>query len=161
MTINKALEHFDWKFRNVWKPTKLDVEAINTIIKFKENQESINLSENEALAKLWIHQLMLLNETEMYTAQRAIQVIDEILSHSVYDWALKLHEQTNIMRFRTVLNTDEYRKALIKKKPIKMQEIGSKIIEGKEDELKDLFTDEVKEENIIKFIENHITRIMK
>jgi len=119
MNINKALEHLAWKFQNVWKPTDKDVQAFNSIIDFVEFQQSLNMSENEQLAKLWIHQLMLLNDTEMYSAERAIQVIDEILDKPVYEWCKKLHSQANIMRFKTLLATDEYKTLLKERKPVK------------------------------------------
>ena len=161
MNIDKALDHFKWKFKNSWKPTETDIKAYNTIIEFKEMQESINLSENEALAKLWIHQLMLLNDTEMYSSERAIQVIDEILSKSVYEWCIKLRSQANIMRFKTLLETSEYKIALKERKPLKMHEIGYKQINDNPEKFKEALNREIKEDDIIKFVERQITRILK
>ena len=89
MNINKALEHLEWKFKNSWRPTKTDVEAYNSIVEYKELQESRNLSQNENLAKLWIHQMILLSNTDSYSGTRCIEVIDEILTKSVYDWCLR------------------------------------------------------------------------
>ena len=102
MRIDKALENFKWKFENKWKPTEKDVEAFKAIIEYKEKQESINLQQNNNFAKLWIHQLILLSNSEMYTGERCIQVIDEILSKSVYDWCLELQQQLSIMRFNAL-----------------------------------------------------------
>lgn len=160
MNIQKALSHFEYKFKNNWKPTQKDIEAYNAIVEYKELQETKSLSENESLAKLWIHQLILLNETEMYSAERAIQVIDEILSKSVYDWAKKMHEQANIMRFKTLLDTKEYKDALINLEYDKIKEIGSKLIDEKKVEFYKALNSDVKEENIIKFIKQQITRII-
>lgn len=160
MNIDKALEHFQYKFKNNWKPTPRDIEAYNAIVEYKELQETKNLSENESLAKLWIHQLILLNETEMYSAERAIQVIDEILSKSVYDWAKKMHEQANIMRFKTILDDKQYKDALINLEFGKICEIGSTLIDEKKDEFNKALKAEIKEENVIKFIKQQITRII-
>lgn len=161
MTINKVIEHMEWRFtKSGFKPSKRDIEAYNSIIEYKELQESQSLSENECLAKLWIHQLILLNETQMYSAERAIQVIDEILSKSVYDWANKMHEQANIMRFKTLLDTKEYKDALINLEYDKIKEIGSKLIDEKKHEFDKALKAEIKEENIIKFIKQQINRII-
>ena len=160
MNINKALQHFGWKFKNHWKPTKTDIEAYNAIIDFKEQQQSINLSKNESLAKLWIHQLMLLNQTEMYSASRAIQVIDEILSKSVYEWCLKLKDQSDVMRFNTLLDNETYKQALKDLNVTKMRENGVKSINNNEQEFKKALTQETKEEHIIKFVEIEINRII-
>ena len=161
MTITKAIEYLEWKFtKSGVKPSKKDIEAYNSIIDYKELQETKTLQENELLAKLWIHQLILLNETQMYSAERSIQVIDEILSKSVYDWAKKMHEQANIMRFKTLLDTKEYKDALINLEYDKIKEIGSKLIDEKKHEFDKALKNEIKEENIIKFIKQQITRII-
>ena len=135
MRIDKALEHIKWKFNNSWKPTPKDIEAFNAILDYREKVESINLQQNNNFAKLWIHQLILLSNSEMYTGERCIQVIDEILSKSVYDWCLELQQQLSIMRFN----------ALSK--------------EGASDEeLTKALTFKMKEEDVIKFVNKNITR---
>ena len=160
MTINKALEHFEWKLKNSWKPTERDVEAYNTIVEYKETQSSIDLNENELLAKLWIHQLMLLNTTKLYSAERAIQAIDEILSKPVYDWVLCLKQQSNLMRFNTVLYDEEYIKALSDLNITKIQENGLRLINEGSIELNNALDSETTDENIIKFVESQINRIL-
>jgi trans-2-enoyl-CoA reductase len=160
MNIDKALSHLKWKFENHWKPTPKDVEAFNAILNYKDYQETTNLTKNENLAKLWIHQLILLNETDMYSAERAIQVIDEILEKPVYDWVKKLHNQVNIMRFKTLLDSKEYKKALIDLKPFNMKDIGIKTINNNEDEFVKALKEDVLEENIIKFVSSQITRVI-
>ena len=137
MNINKALEHFKWKFENSWKPTEKDVEAFKSIIAYKEMQESYNLQHNESLAKLWIHQMILLSNTDMYDGKRCIQVIDEILDKSVYEWCLEMKEQLPMMNFRAA----EKRHA-------------------GDEELMKAFTFIPKEDDIIKFVERNITRII-
>ena len=160
MNINKALEHFEWKLSNHWKPTQKDIEAYNAIIDYKEMQQSINMSQNENLAKLWIHQLILLNETQMYSAERSIQVIDEILEHSVYTWTLRLKDRLNIMRFNAVLNKND--NALPKDflNRTELKENGLKSIKGKEAELTKALTSETKEKDVIKFVEIQVNRII-
>lgn len=160
MNINKSLEHFKWKFENSWKPTEKDVEAFNSIIAYKEMQESYNLQHNESLAKLWIHQMMLLARTKNYNGERCVQVIDEILNISVYDWCLMLKEEIPMMRFNSVGNfkyplshEDEFNMT-------KIQERNAKIIDEFEDELIAALKYEISEENIIKFVERNITRII-
>ena len=137
MNINKALEHFEWKFKNSWKPTQKDVEAYNSILEYKAQQESYNLSRNENLAKLWIHQMILLSNTDAYTGERCIQVIDEILSKSVYQWCLEMKEQLPMMQFRA------------------LEKLGSS-----DEELKKTLAFTISEENIIKFVEKEITRFI-
>ena len=65
MNIDKALEHIKWKFDNVAPPTEKDLESFNAILDYKEKQEDINLEQNENLAKLWVHTLMMLNVTNL------------------------------------------------------------------------------------------------
>ena len=137
MNINKALEHFEWKFKNSWKPTQKDVEAYNSILEYKAYQETYNMNKNESLAKLWIHQMILLSNTDSYTGQRCIQVIDEVLSKSTYDWCLEMREQLPMMNFRA------------------LEKIGST-----DEDLKKALTSKPTEENIIRFVEKEITRII-
>lgn len=160
MDIDKALNHFKWKFKNHWKPTKKDIEAYNSILDFKEHRQSVSLSENELLAKLWIHQLMLLNTSNLYSAERSIQVIDEILSKSVYDWVLRLKDQTDIMRFNASLSDENYIDAVRHGNITKMREIGSKLINKEYSSVINKANNKTKEENIIKFVEQQINRII-
>lgn len=137
MNINKAIEHFQWKFKNSWKPTPKDIEAFNSIIDYKELAESRNLTQNESLAKLWIHQMILLSNTNMYNGERCIQITHEILDKSVYDWCLKLKDEIPMMKVRS--NLDSY----------------------KNDE--EMFVDlkyEISEDNIIKFVKKEISNII-
>lgn len=158
MDINKAIQHFKYKLTNSWKPTKFDIEAYNAILEYKELQESINISKNESLAKLWIHQLMLLSNTNCYNGERSIQVIDEILEKSVYEWCLKLKEQLPMMRFNSI-GLDKY--------PLthgmnqsELMNRNNKIIDEFETELTEAMIHEPKEEDIIKFVQFQINRIV-
>ena len=54
MTIKKAIEHFEWKFKNKWKPTQADLDAYNTILKFVEDKHEQQYNNNQLFAKLYI-----------------------------------------------------------------------------------------------------------
>src|SRR5690606_3830341 len=160
MNIDKALAHFEWKFKNHWKPTKRDIEAYNSILEYKEIQDSINMNKNDSLAKLWIHQLILLSRSNMYTGERSIQVIDEILSKTVYEWCEILRNQIPMMRFRSV-GMGKYQidtETVLNRS--KMDSIDKEIIENFETELTEALKYEISEENIIKFVEKEISRII-
>lgn len=160
MNINKALEHFKWKFENSWKPTKKDVEAFNSIVEYKEIQESKSLSENELLAKLWIHQLILLARTNMYNGERCVQVIDEILSKPVYEWCLILKDEIPLMRFNAVgVHKYQLEKENVLNRT-KLSEINEKIINEFETDLTKALKSEISEDNIIKFVSQNINRII-
>ena len=142
MNIDKALEHFKWKLQNHWKPTKTDVDAYNSILDYKELCERQALMDNDNLAKLWIHQLILLNNTNSYTGERCIQVIDEILSKSTYDWCVTLQNSIGMMRFNAILKEND------------------KITTDNEKELKEALLHTPKEEDVIKFVCKQINRII-
>lgn len=162
MNIDKALNHFEWKFKNHWKPTEKDVEAINSIIEYREHQDSVNLQKNESLAKLWIDKLMTLNDTNMYSAERAIQVIDEVLDNSVYHQCKKLHKNIGNMQINVLLKEElGYLEALKSGNITKLDEINEKIVKEQPEKLLKFLKNDVKEDNIIKFVEKHITRIIK
>ncbi len=54
MTIKKAIEHFEFKFTNVWKPTQPDIDAYNTILNFVKDKHEQQYNENQLFAKLYI-----------------------------------------------------------------------------------------------------------
>jgi hypothetical protein len=160
MDITKALEHFEWKLKNHWKPTQKDVDAYNQIIKFKDFHEGINLQQNELLAKLWIEKLIMLNRTKLYTTQRSIEEIDKILSTSLYDMILILQNEIPLMRFNSV-GIDKYplyeKDVLNRTKTI---ERNKKIVDEFETELTEALKFDIKEADLVKFIERQITRIL-
>lgn len=161
MNINKAIEHLEWRFtKSGLKPTKRDIEAYNSIIEYKDIQETKNLSQNESLAKLWMHQLILLSRTNMYNGERCIQVIDEILNKSVYDWCLILKSEIPMMRFNSI-GMGKYQidtETVLNRS--KLNSINKKIISEFETELTKALKHEPNEENIIKFVKKEIDRII-
>ena len=161
MNIEKALSHFQWKLKNKWKPTELDVEAYNSILKFKRYHEQQTLQNNTLLAKLWIEKLILLNESKMYSAERSIQVIDEILQESVYSWCVKLHSKLSQMRLNTFLRDKYNDDDLSSLNTTKMSKTNIDIVDKYEKEIMELLKDNIKEDDIIRFVEKHITRIEK
>jgi hypothetical protein len=54
MNIKKAIEHFEWKLSNHWKPTAKDIEAFNEIVKFSKNTLENNFNNNLFAAKLYV-----------------------------------------------------------------------------------------------------------
>jgi hypothetical protein len=137
MNINKALEHFEWKFKNTWKPTPKDIEAYNAIVDYKQRVEDVNLAKNESLAKLWIHQLILLSNTQMYTGERCIQIINEILSKPVYQWCVELQEQLPIMKFNALTKQG-----------------------ASDEELNEALAWKAKEDDVIRLVSKQITEII-
>ena len=137
MRISKALEHFKWNLENRWKPTEKDIEAYKSIIEYKQKVEDENLERNNNLAKLWIHQLILLSNSNMYSGERCIQVLDEILTKSVYDWGLELQKQLSIMKFNSLTKQG-----------------------ASDEELTEALAWKPDEEYVIKFINQNITRII-
>ena len=170
MKIEKALNHFEWRLtvkneqgkvtglKGNLKPSLTDIEALNSIIQWKEHQESIVLARNEGLAKLWIHQLILLSNTKMYNGERSIQVIDEILNKEVYEWCMILKEQLPLMRFNSVA-LDKYPLEDVMNRT-KQLERKDAIINEFETELTEAFKYEISEDNIIKFVKSQINRII-
>ena len=161
MNIEKALEHFQWKFKNHWQPTKKDIDAFNAIIEFKEMQETNSLANNENLAKLWIHQLILLNESKMYTGERSIQVIDEILSKSVYEWVLILQSKLGLMRFNSISSGNvSNKKDNALNHPLNNQQENKELVDLKAKELHDALLHQPKEEDVIKFVNSQVNRVI-
>lgn len=54
MNIKKAIQHFEWKLSNHWKPTAKDIEAFNEIVKFSKNTLENNFNNNLFAAKLYV-----------------------------------------------------------------------------------------------------------
>ena len=137
MNIAAALSHFEWKFKNHWKPTKKDLEAYNSILEWKEIIESKNLSQNESLAKLWIHQFLLLAWAQKLDSNNAIKEIDGILSRSVYEWVLVLKKDIPLLKLH-------------------LKDLN----ETSTDKLLDNFLKVPDEDNLIKFVSDQITRVI-
>ena len=160
MDIEKAIDHFTWKFKNSWKPTKKDIEAFNAILDFKEHTESVNLQKNDSLAKLWIHQLILFARSGSYDGERCIQVLDGILERSVYDWCMVLKKEIPMMRFNSVGSVKYPLEPMDYFNITKLDERNEKIVKEFETELTEAMKYEISEEDIIKFVKRQITRVL-
>lgn len=160
MTIEKALEHFQYKFKNNWKPTQRDIEAFNSILEYKQFNETRILNENESLAKLWIHQLILMAQTRLHSSETAVKEIDKILDKSVYEWCKILTEEIPMIRFNSIGNYKYPLKQEDEWNITKMQERNKKIVAEFETELTEAMKMQVDEDKIIKFVEANITRII-
>jgi len=160
MDIEKALSHFKWKLKEKWKPTETDIKAYNAIVKYKQQQEKETLKNNEALAKLWIHQLMLLNSTQMYSAERSIQVIDDILALEVSEWCVKLHSKLSQMRLNSFL-VDKY--SLVDNNALATGKLiieNAEIVEKYQEDIEEILKKDIDYDNVVRFVEKHIARIM-
>jgi hypothetical protein len=160
MNIDKAIDHFKYKFSKSWKPTPSDIDALNSIMDYKEKQEDINLEQNENLAKLWVHTLMMLNVTNLYTAEQCIVEIDNILDTSVYDWCLLLQEKLPIMKFSAIGNAEFPLTPIEQMSASIVMDNNKKIVDKYPDELMDALLSKPKIENVIRFVSNHVTRII-
>ena len=160
MNIDKAIQHFEYKFRKSWKPTTTDINSLNAIIDYKQMQEDITLTNNENLAKMWVNTLMTLSITKTYNAEQCIQEIDKILEVSVYDWCLLLQEQLPMMRFNAIGNIE------FPLKPIEQFSLGcviennKKIVAKYETELTNALKFKPKEDDVIRFVKNHVNRVI-
>lgn len=158
MNIDKALSHFKYKLTNSWKPTPTDIKAYNAILDYKELQESDNLSSNESLAKLWIHQLVLLSNTNAYSGKRSIQVLDEILDKSVYDWCITLKNQLPLMRFNNI-GLDKFPIGDLTNRTEQLERSNA-IVSEFETELTEALKYSISEKDCIKFVEQQINRVI-
>ncbi len=158
MEINKALERLEWRFKSSWKVNENDIEAFNAILKFKEQTESINLSQNDNYAKMFIHQLILLSRTGLYSGERCLEVINEILNKSVYDWSMILREEIPMIRFNGVSN-EKYN--ITPQDILKRGEVlkrNEKIVSECSDELIKELKYEISKDDIIKFVKIEVTK---
>jgi hypothetical protein len=159
MNIEKALDHFEWKFKNT-KVSEKDIEAYNAILEWKELQEQQTLQRNESLAKLWIERFVVLSRTKSYTAERSINVIDESLKKSVYDWCLILKDEIPMLRFNSIGSNKYPFKEEDAFNMTKIRERNNKIIQEFETELTESLKFDPKEKDVISFVTNQINRII-
>lgn len=160
MNFSKALSHFGYKLKNVWKPTGKDIEAYNTLIDFKEQQDSVNLQRNQSLAKLFVAYFIVLCRTKAYTSSRALEVIDEILDKSTFEWCKILQKEIPMLKFNSI---GSHKYPLSDKDQwniTKIDERNDKIKKEFSKELMDAIVSKPKEDDIIKFVETSITRIL-
>lgn len=135
MIIDKALRHFEWKFKNVWKATEKDIEAYNAIIDYVELTRSENLCQNELLAKLWIYQFISFMWASEKGSKVGVKHIDSICRTSVFEWCNVLKTNLNQLYAMKNLNNDK------------------KFVEALNKELSD--------EQIIKFVEKNISLLLE
>ena len=157
MNIAKALTHLEWKLKNHWKPTAKDLEAYNSILEWKELTESKNLSQNESLAKLWIHQFLLLAWAQKLDSKDVIIEIDTILKRSVYDWILTLQKDIPLLKLHLKDLNEPINDAY---SFTEMQTRNKKIVEQNHDQMLKDFLELPDEQNLIKFVGDQITRVI-
>lgn len=54
MTIIKAIEQLEWKYKNHWNITQTDINALNTIKEFTKQKHEEQIQANQLFAKLYI-----------------------------------------------------------------------------------------------------------
>lgn len=153
MDINKALEHFAWKFENHWKATQKDLDAFNAIIDYKDLNETTNMNSNESLAKLWINTFIMLSLHSKNNSKDSIRQIDEMLSKSVYEWCEILNKDIPHIKLN-LLNKNDY----IYNATKRLEQDKQMIKENPEAIINAL--EPVKIEDTIKFVETQITSII-
>jgi hypothetical protein len=171
MNIERAISHFEFrlvekdskgkiKLKGNLKPNLNDLKAYNAIIEYKEKQEDINLEQNENLAKLWVHTLMTLNVTNLYSAEQCIVEIDKILEPTVYDWCLLLQEKLPIMKFSAIGQAEFPLTPIEQMSASMVMDNNKKIVDKYPNELMDALLSKPKIENVVRFVKNHVTRII-
>lgn len=156
MTINKAIDHFGWKFKNVWQPTKKDVEAYNAILDYIDLQQTNNLSENESLAKLFIAYFIMIVKRHGISSKEALNTIDDILKRSVYNWCKVLQSQVKVMHLATIGESYDLNEWNI----TKIDEHNQKILQDYSQEITEAIQKQTKEEDIIKWVEGIVNGII-
>ena len=160
MNIDKAISHFEYKLKNSWKPTKADIEAYNAIIDYKETQDNIAVAQNESLCKLFIHQFILMCQTKLYTSETALKSINDILNQSVSSWVDTLRNEIPMLKFNSV-GSDKYplQEQYVWDIP-RTQQRDAKILDEFQSELMGALMMEVSEEQVIKWVESNVNRII-
>ncbi len=159
MNIEKALKHFDFKFKNSKKvPSPSDLEAFNAILDYKEKQQSANLQQNETLAKLFIFTLIRINSTRGYSAKQCLKQIDDIFRISVFEWVKQLRLNYFFTKFNVTKEAYEgYLEANYGYNITQLDIEGKKIFK----EHPELLECEIPDiEYYIKFVEEQMNRII-
>jgi len=97
-TIKQAVEHLEFKFKNVWKPTPKDVEAYNKIVEFVEQKHKQQYQDYHLFAKLYV--MVYAQFLEKYKAtvfddipvKELNRYLDTPLAHIIQRFADKLNE---------------------------------------------------------------------
>ena len=170
--INKALNHFSFKLidkdingnvkglKKNFTPTIDDVKAFNVIAEWKELQEAKVLKRNESLAKLFIHQLILLMRSKVYDSKRSIEVIHEILDKPVVQWCETLQNEIPMLRFNAVGNIKYPIDDVNILNQTELNERNDKIVEEFETELTEAMNYTISKEDVIKFVESSLNTII-
>ena len=159
MKINQALEHYKWRLSSNKNTTQKDIDSYNSIIDFKEQTESKNLSENQSLAKLFIAYFMMLSKKHDLTSAEAKRTIEDILKRSTYEWCCILHNQIKVMHIGTI-GADKYPIDLNEYNITKIDERNKKVVNEFTEELSKALNTEVEIDSVIKFVESTVTDII-
>ncbi|WP_428743210.1 hypothetical protein [Tenacibaculum sp.] len=143
MTIKRAVDHFIFKFNNVWKPTETDVKALQTIMDFVEEKHKKQLQDYHLFAKLYI--MVYAQYLERYNAT----VFDDIPKKELHVLLDKPMEYF-IKRFTQRLNESELY-SLFEELEIELKHPITKSKEQKEKETDSLKNALVEKSNMERF----------
>ena len=121
MTINKAIQHFQFKFKNNWNPTEKDIEAYNQIVEFTEAKLKQQYNENQLFAKLYISfygELIKYYDTTVFdnTPQKALHkildtpietIIQKFLDKANLQEQTIEHRKTNGIKHPRIVSTED------------------------------------------------------
>lgn len=162
-TINKSLQRIKWRFENgKFTPNQNDVEALNFIIEWVNNDKVQMIEDNTLLAKCYVLLLkyeMLKYEDVGYASKTLSKKLTKESINQIYD------------EFRDALNLLDYQKFLISKglnvnHPLQMTdeetEIEKKIIKQHESEFLQVTIDgKWTGEQVYKALNNQLTNLIK
>ena len=108
MTINKAIQHFQFKFKNNWNPTEKDIEAYNQIVEFTEAKLKQQYNENQLFAKLYIS---FYGELIKYYDTTVFDNVPQKALHKILDTPIETIIQKFLDKANLQEQTIEHRKA--------------------------------------------------
>ena len=96
MTPGKALSHLEFKTRK--NSTEKDVQAINTLVDYINNQNKSRLNDTGLFAKLFIDKFLTLALTRSMDASSIISEINNILSKDMIDLMKEFQRQIPFLK---------------------------------------------------------------
>ena len=137
MNIKKAIEHFQFKFKNAWRPTQRDVEALNSVINFTNKKHSEQLRDNEMFAKAYVFMYA------YFVKHYNTDIFDDIPQKELHRFLDQPIERI-VERFKDRLNEKEL-EDMYKAKGIEVKHPMVETVKEKEDNLSKLGIDDFKE----------------
>lgn len=159
MNIYKAIEHFNWRFRNGIKPTKRDIEAFNSIIEFVDNKGNANLTQNESLCKLFIYVFISKCQYNFLSSENALKSINDILKSDLDYWIDRLHLSLPLMQINA-LGFKDFNNDIDLNNLKQLEELNNRIFDKYEEDIIKALKTKTTKEQVIKWLEGKITAIL-